>query len=393
MAPWGLSFVGGDSAAGPALLQLQAMARERIVSLQILRGVAASMVAACHAPLAFMALGPGLPAEMGVGAAGVDIFFVLSGFVITITGPMATPRPGGALFFWRRWRRVAPVYFLVSLPYLAAAWRHGQVTGAKLAASFLFWPVAGAHAVTPLLEPGWTLCFEMAFYSAVALVLAGGRLRRNLAIGGVIIGPMVLARALVGGDVLGFLANPIFLEFGAGVILANVWRQIARWPAWVGLMLLVLGFSAFGVEAFLGLGRAGDEFAALAGTALALRLILWGLPAVIVVAGALICERFCASRLALALAVGGDASYAIYLVHLGARDTAMGLWHIAGLPLAPGPMIAASVMSAIVLGLLVHRFVETPILRDLKRLHWPIAKERPRPITDAARAEHPGALR
>ncbi|HEY1448900.1 MAG TPA: acyltransferase family protein [Caulobacteraceae bacterium] len=96
------------------------MGQERIVSLQILRFVAAMMVVFAHS--AFLAeavtghagvLAPGYAAQ--VGTAGVDIFFVISGFVIALTGLFARPQPSGAKFFWRRWSRVAPMFYLVTL--------------------------------------------------------------------------------------------------------------------------------------------------------------------------------------------------------------------------------------------------------------------------------------
>lgn len=152
--------------------------RERLVSLQILRFVAAMMVVVFHTRF----LVDQLPASSaraffhsvaGIGPAGVDIFFVLSGFVIAMTGPLASPRPSGALFLWRRWRRVAPVYFIISLPEVVNAWRSGGLSADRLAATFLFWPATGSGVAYPYLEPGWTLCFEMVFYLTVSLVLVG----------------------------------------------------------------------------------------------------------------------------------------------------------------------------------------------------------------------------
>src|SRR5258708_6471700 len=89
------------------------MGRERIVSLQILRFVAAAMVVFHHsAGLASVLGNPALGGSTGpvarVGAAGVDVFFVISGLVIPLPGPLATPSPSGAVLYLRRWGRVSP---------------------------------------------------------------------------------------------------------------------------------------------------------------------------------------------------------------------------------------------------------------------------------------------
>src|SRR5580698_8202837 len=118
-------------------------------------------------------LGAGHLNEMG--PAGVDIFFVISGLVIGLTGPLATPRPTAARYFWMRWSRVAPFFYVASLPMIAVWAIAGQLTTAKTVATFLFWPMAGGTPVTPYLAPGWSLCFEMIFYTSISLLLIGGR--------------------------------------------------------------------------------------------------------------------------------------------------------------------------------------------------------------------------
>ncbi len=171
------------------------MGRERIQSVQALRFVAAAMVVFNHsAELALASTGRygALASEnlSHLGAAGVDVFFVISGLVITLTGPLAEPRPSGVVFFWRRWSRVAPMFLLLTIPTLM--WFHitgpmspygagGPMNTPQNVATLFFWPATTELVVPPYLSQGWTLTFEMLFYStAVALVLIGGKIRRNL---------------------------------------------------------------------------------------------------------------------------------------------------------------------------------------------------------------------
>ena len=124
----------------------------RIASLQVLRFVAAAMVVAFHSSCwALFGESVDCPVDRswGIGGAGVDIFFVISGFVITFTGPLATPRPCGVRFFWRRWSRVAPIYFLLSAPFIAIAFATGGLNWPQTAATFLFWSAAGPELVQP----------------------------------------------------------------------------------------------------------------------------------------------------------------------------------------------------------------------------------------------------
>lgn len=352
--------------------------RERIVSLQILRFIAAMMVVVSHGRYLPLVIGSTSPpwfwngAVMGV--AGVDIFFVLSGFVIAMTGPLATPRPSGALFFWRRWRRVAPVYFVISLPFVVLAAGSGGLSFDRLAATFLFWPAAGAKATMPYLGLGWTLCYEMAFYSFVALVLVGGRLGRNLWLGGAVIAGLVIARMLGDAAWLRWLANPMFLEFAAGVALARLRRPIAALGARLGVPLILAGAAAFAVEFGIGVGEIiGDPWLVLNGGGLWPRLLLYGVPAAVIVAGAVAVEPWAHGRLAAVLAIGGDASYAIYLTHPLAMQQLGLVWRTLHGPRWPLALVAAGAVSALVGGLLTWWVIERPILRDLKRLSlaWP----------------------
>jgi len=351
--------------------------RERIVSLQILRFVAAMMVVVFHTGNLVDQLAPSDSALFtriaDIGPAGVDIFFVLSGFVIAITGPLATPRPSGLLFLWRRWRRVAPVYFVISLPEVVNAWRAGGLSADRLVATFLFWPVTRTGVTFPYLEPGWTLCFEMVFYLTVSLLLVGGRLGRNLAIGAAVVAVLVVARLVLAGVALRFLANPIFLEFAVGVGLALASRAVMRAPIALGALFLAAGVGAYLAEAAIGVGDLGLAARVLGDRGALWRVLAFGAPAAAIVAGALICERRCGGPLAALLARFGDASYAIYLTHFAAINLVGMAWVALRAPASAPAMIGCALAVALAIGLVCHRVIERPILRDLKRLSvpWP----------------------
>jgi peptidoglycan/LPS O-acetylase OafA/YrhL len=347
----------------------------RLVSLQILRFLSAAAVVASHLPTLAWTVGAPMAAawKLGlvVGHAGVDVFFVLSGFVIALTGPLAKERPSAAAFFWRRWRRVAPVYFVLSLPMVVGEAAVGPLDPARLVATFLFWPALGSTFAKPYLFVGWTLCFEMVFYTAIALALAGGRLGRNLAILGAVVAGLLAVRFLTGWEAARFLTGPLFLEFGAGVALAAFRGPIARLPTAAGLALGAAALAAFASEAALGACPLCTGADTDLGAGDLARVVLWGGPAAMLVAAALILEPFVRGRLARALAIGGDASYSIYLAQAPWLVLTAVAWEVLGAPRSATALSAAGLVVSIGGGLLIWRTVEQPILGLMKRLAWP----------------------
>lgn len=353
------------------------------VLLQVLRAAAALMVVWHHARHE-----AGLLAERGFGQApapetlvpwwgGVDLFFVISGFVIVHTGVRLAGRPGGrARFLAHRIARVVPLYWLVSLVFLALALARPDLLGdaaallgdpAALVASFLFWPVARPDGtVQPLYGLGWTLNYEAFFYAVFAAGLGFGR-RGAVAwlCGGLVL--LVAVGALVPGlpVPLRFWTDPIVLEFVAGAGLALAYREGFRPGLPLRVGLTVLGGIGLVLAARVLAGQGGaDGF---------LRPLLVGGPAALLVAAALGPTRDAAQVARLPVPVRGlvglgDASYALYLVHpFALRLVREGLLRL-GLAPAVQPwgsmvlMLAGSVAAALV----VHRLVEAPLTRILR---------------------------
>jgi hypothetical protein len=118
-------------------------------SIQVLRGIAAVMVVLFHV------------CGFQIGAAGVDIFFVISGFIMFHTNRNVFGLTGAAiLFLKRRILRIAPLYWLCSA---FAFWPGVELK--SLVASVLFVPVRSEDgSIHTVLAPGWSLNFEMFFY-------------------------------------------------------------------------------------------------------------------------------------------------------------------------------------------------------------------------------------
>src|SRR5262245_33335315 len=121
----------------------------RIWSVQVLRAAAALAVTVAHVQdtLARLSM-PTLPDGFVIGAAGVDLFFVISGFVIVYSSErMFGQRSAPIYFFLRRVIRIVPLYFTITTMLLVYfLWRfNGDLAPAdhswqSVVASYLFWP-------------------------------------------------------------------------------------------------------------------------------------------------------------------------------------------------------------------------------------------------------------
>lgn len=354
-----------------------------LVPVQILRAVAALMVVWHHGRhevglLAARGVGPALAPETWLPWwAGVDLFFVISGFVIVHASRRLAGAPGGrARFLSHRIARVVPLYWLTTLLYLAVAVAAPGLLGdagalardpAYVAGSFLFWPMARPDGIVqPLYSLGWTLNAEMFFYALFALGLGFGLRGAVLWLGSVLVA-LTLAGALWPLPLpVAFWADPVVLEFGMGAALGLARVQGLRCPARVRLALAGLGLG--------GLVLAGASLAGAAEVPGFARPLLAGLPALaLVAAAALGPERRGDGVAALpapirALSRMGDASYALYLVHPFALRGGREVLARAGLApwLHPWGSLVAMTGLAVAAALLVHRFIETPLTRSLR---------------------------
>lgn len=299
----------------------------KLNSIQSLRWLAATLVIVCHAYD---------PAR--IGAFGVDIFFVISGFIIT----RAMPHKSAGRFLRDRLLRIYPIYWICALPTALVAAFIGALTIPRTLTSITLWPVFDGF-LQPYLVLGWTLSFEMLFYLAATLVLVNRRLGWALAVAY----PLAMLLAFrTGAPLFRFIGNPLVVEFLLGVAIANLPARRER-PWWGAA-------AALAAVAILSITDASRLYLPLHAFELTApdRAIAWGVPAALIVWAALQFESRTKSwRL---LPYLGDASYSIYLAH----GTALFLYYILPWPL--------EVVGAVALGAAVYRYIEAPLSRALR---------------------------
>ncbi|MGH6876771.1 MAG: acyltransferase family protein [Rhizomicrobium sp.] len=352
---------------------MRSRAGGEVVSIQYLRGVAAILVVAAHACDQFVS-GPVEPAVRLIGQGGVDIFFVVSGYVMTWTA--AANNYDRATFFRRRITRIVPLYWVLTFftaALLAGAGglaRDSRFAWGDLIASLLFIPHVNAGAagiVAPTLKLGWTLNYEMFFYAWFGAFIGLTPFLRTACLSFVF--SLFFAAALLwhpGGAVLGFWSNPIIVEFLFGCLVGclDVRGVTQRLPGGVWLAILV-----FGAVSFLVLGGLDRD--------LAYRAALRGIPAFLIVLAAIGWERGAvAIRRSGVLHFLGDASYSIYLTHLFAIVGLRVLWLWAGLPTSE--TIDGSIFASIAVcigtgaGCAAYLLLERPLIALVRRgsRHW-----------------------
>lgn len=329
----------------------------KLWSLQVVRFFAALAVVHLHAAdcAERAGLGLGFLGQPGAtfGRAGVDVFFVLSGVIIATTMRGLTAGD----FARKRIRRIWPIYLLLAVPWMLVHHQTETVTWRSVLATLTLWPVTD-KLTAPLLPVAWTLCFEVLFYACAALVLWRPRMFWA------ILGAYGIALCLRDGPLLQFIGNPIILEFMFGVGLAYAPRcKPAIWAIPLGLAVLMLG-------AVQHWPPYGAEMAFLRGDQAWTRVAVLGVPAAMIVWGAMQIEAKPSAFTYL-----GDASYSLYLIH----PFVLALL-AAALKLSPHGypadlIIVTGVALSILIAWRIHELFEKPILAFLK---WPMT---PKPVT------------
>jgi exopolysaccharide production protein ExoZ len=354
-------------------------------SIQYLRAAAALMVAYFHAIDQIPGYRPWFDRYL-LGhlnlASGVDIFFVISGFIMLISNRNSTP----VSFATRRLIRIVPLYWLLTVALaLLAVWQPAQfrttvVSGTAILRSLLFIPYLNpGHPgeLFPLLVPGWSLNLEMFFYLVFAFVLLAAA-RRRLWIVGAIFGVLVLlgqiARPLGVAPELLFYTDVRLLEFWLGMLIAHfVLQDRLRLSHALAVGLIVAGFVVL---------LTGFPVNALEPGSFARTVLGNVLPSAAVIIGAIAMERNGWIAEHPWLHWLGDASYSIYLTHIFSLGAARFIWARLGLE-AGGVLSAAGFavfgMLCVLAGAwVVYNAVEKPTLNGLQR--WLKARHRVPPL-------------
>lgn len=334
-------------------------------NLHLLRALAALGVVHFH-----ITSTAGLDLAWDIGSRGVDVFFVISGFIIAYIGAKKPEH-----FFVRRLIRIVPFYWAATLVVFAAAtllprfFRSTDASLPHLLPSLLFFPhLSASGEVQPTLILGWSLNFEMYFYVLFALaLLLSTRWAPILCVAGIV--AVVVVGKLLGpvSTAFDFYARTTSLEFGYGIgvyyLLAWCERRKAVLADSAALKLAVTLVQIAGIVAIVLLEHAYKDAVP--------RYLAGGIPAAVIVLSVLLLERlfgiFSRSRLIWLL---GEASYVIYLIHpyIVFGVLRLLLPRTGELSIAMDAVVIAGLIAVTsVISIAIHLMFEKPVMAFLRR--------------------------
>ncbi|MBX4889759.1 acyltransferase family protein [Rhizobium bangladeshense] len=345
-----------------AVAQLGVM---KLQSIQILRAVAATAVVLSHiAAYERLYSKPEVYFQsLYYGSCGVDLFFVISGFVMAMT-----PTTQSTIqFLWNRASRIYPPYWFALAVFFGCAFAvpglvdMGDPEKLSMVKTLFLVP----QKETGIIIVAWTLMFELWFYLVFAVT-------RVLKLPLAFVVPVWIAvpvLATIFGPKLKDLiipyqtVSPLCIEFIAGLLVAKMWQNTKMRFAMPVLLagIALLTFSVFFVAPHFNIGKS-DYFQHW-------RTLVFGLPAAMILYGAVGMEGSF-RRLWSWMAIVGSASYSTYLLHIPALALSAKAISLMGLP---GPLdniaiLLGGVLAANAVGIAVFTLFETRVLSLSRRL-------------------------
>jgi exopolysaccharide production protein ExoZ len=324
---------------------------KKIQSIEILRFLAALMVVCIHLPtLGFAA-----------GGWGVDLFFIVSGFVI-----MHSTHQGGHRFFRKRFIRIVPIYWICTLGLFVLALtapallKSTTANWSELIMSLLFIPFdKGGAGHFPVLAVGWSLNLEVFFYVIFGFAMMCCHSQRALVTSVVLVVVLLLARSFALPYPLAAYGNTMVLEFILGMVAFKFLEASERASSMSALLVLYCLPAAIG-------------FVPLLDRAYAVGVPMW----IFFIVTVSFCARVSFTPILTSL---GGASYSLYLMHTYVIEGAVRIFPELGLSVAVDFAFTLIVLLVVVgLSLASFRYLERPMtlrLRELLVDHAHVARE------------------
>jgi len=307
-------------------------------------------------------------------AAGVDVFFIISGVVMVLSTQQRDGGLGG--FLYRRVTRIYPLYWVLTIAYIGlllaapALFQVSYLEPVHMTCSLLLVPCIGPGGeAIPYIYAGWTLTYELVFYLLFGLsLIASGRWARVIiCIALVLLWHSLQYSSLASIAAVKHSSGNIMLEFIFGLLLGQLWLSW-KFPGKAGWPLIVAALALFCVSQqpiMLELPR----------------FLQWGVPALLFVGGLMCLEARCqsASLFSRGLVFLGAASYSLYLFHFfSLRLFFVGLGKLGMLNLIPPTMaVLLGFIFTVIASSVVYLLLEKPLHQLFRKLPLLWQKGRP----------------
>ena len=354
----------------------QEMSSKKIInSIQLLRGVAALAVVVHHTggylkryfePSVF------LGDYCSIGFGGVDLFFVISGFIIHFTSKKYLNNPSKlSEYLKKRFVRVFPIHWFVLTGLFALGWIITTVFHKNIFSigyphtliayiqTYILFPLH--FAINPVT---WTLSYELFFYLCFALLIISKRLWFIPAGILLVSGCNVYLNYLQNGgeanfNYFNFVFSGYNFEFVLGFFIYQFYDKI-QLNNLTSLILLLMGLGIF-----IGFGYEVSDFDNYK------RLLIFGFPSALIVLGMLNLEKNDAIKIPKFWVLLGDASYVLYLIHFPIMLLMNKLPQIFGYTFTANQEINYSyfiILTIIFVSVIVHKYIEKPLSKSLGKL-------------------------
>lgn len=358
----------------------------RVNSIQFLRAVAALLVVYEHSMDVTKRFGTSWQQKFyhldNFGCIGVDLFFVISGFIITYVANKYRGFDDGMNFLQMRFYRINPIYYIATViclgvyllqiyVYHVPSTAYMDKTISSLVDSLVIIPTSeNIRSFSPLLIVGWTLSFEWLFYLLFFLLIVCNVQRKTVLLPCLILLLIGVGQLIQSEDLrLQFLTNPILLEFVLGIGICQLYLSPIKIPKWIAPSLLAIGLISYLLLIRFGYGNVWFYLGAITGKASFNKFLLWGIPSGCIVAGCVLLEKngrltgLFNNQWTLLL---GNASYSIYLIHYIIFN-ALSLVYAKTNFLRQGDiMIWLQLIIATAIAIVFYKLVEKPMLNVLQ---------------------------
>jgi len=348
----------------------------KLKSIQWLRGIAVLLVVYSHSINLQHEFSISLQQNIfhlwKFGAIGADLFFVISGFIISYVTDRLYGLKAGLLFLHKRILRIYPVYYIITffqiiLYFIFLPNFHLGSIIEYLRDSLILIPILNNQNVMLIIITAWTLEFEWYFYiiSFILIVLKVKSKATRLLIFIPII--ILLGQIIRWEDIrLKMMSNPIMLEFLWGVIIYILYLKIKPGKRLCYFIFILAIFMAYyniiwGYPSYV-----PDFFAVLLNNSGLTRSLLWGIPCALFVWSCIFIEKMKLKEFIFdnkIMQLIGNASYSIYLLNMPLEFLLRSIYKKVGFFLLPDVSILFHLIFYVGAGILFYLLIEKPLLK------------------------------